>query len=65
MPRENDIVPLVLLDFNSALDSLVTQALALRPELKQNRALVDAASQCANRGALWAARFRASALRCF
>jgi outer membrane protein TolC len=52
MPSENDSVPLVLLEFNCALDSLVAQALAARPELKQNRALVDAARD-ARKGALY------------
>ncbi|MEO8426907.1 MAG: hypothetical protein ABI651_07335 [Verrucomicrobiota bacterium] len=52
IPRENDIVPMVLLDLNSALDSLVAQALASRPELKQNRALVDAARNV-QKGALY------------
>ncbi len=42
---DNDLVPLSLVATNAALDALVVQALAARPEVKRSRALVGAARQ--------------------
>ncbi len=39
----NDLVPLALVATNTALDSLVSQALAARPEVKQSHAQIEAA----------------------
>jgi outer membrane protein TolC len=41
--RDSEIVPLFLIPTNATLDALVVQALDTRPELKQSRALRDAA----------------------
>ncbi len=43
--QDLDLVPLTLVPTNAALDSLVAQALTRRPELKQNQAMVAAASE--------------------
>ncbi|MBI3874465.1 MAG: TolC family protein [Verrucomicrobia bacterium] len=43
--REGDLAPLVLVRTNAALDSLVAQALAKRPELLQTKALTHAAKE--------------------
>ena len=51
-PRDNDVVPLSLLDTNATIDSLVGQAMALRPELKYSHALVQAAHS-AKQGAVY------------
>jgi len=45
VPRQSDLVPLMLLETNAALDSLVQQALNFRPELKRSEALVSAARE--------------------
>src|SRR5207247_1065194 len=52
VPNESELLPLELLSADAALDSLVAQALSLRPELQQNGALVQAAQQ-ARRGATY------------
>jgi outer membrane protein TolC len=44
---EDDLVPLSLLGTNTALDTLVNQALSSRPELRQSSALVQAAKTSA------------------
>ena len=49
---EADLTPLTLVEPNQALDSLVQQALLSRPELRQNRSLVEAARQ-AKKGAVY------------
>jgi outer membrane protein TolC len=46
--EESELVPLVLIDQNLALDRLVQQALAARPELKQSDALIAAAQEANN-----------------
>jgi outer membrane protein TolC len=43
VPRDAEPVPVVVVDTNATLDSLVIQAVRTRPELKQSRALIDAA----------------------
>lgn len=43
--RETDLVPLVLVETNAALGSLVERTLAARPELKQARSLAEAARE--------------------
>ena len=48
VPQAADLVPLTLIEPNTALDSLVQQALRARPELKQNQALVAAARDARN-----------------
>jgi outer membrane protein TolC len=48
VPQDADLVPLTLIEPNTALDSLVQQALRARPELKQNQALVAAARDARN-----------------
>jgi outer membrane protein TolC len=45
---EGDLVPLALVSTNVALDKLLAQALAARPELKQSRALQAAAKDSRN-----------------
>ena len=45
VPVDNELLPLTLTTTNTALDSLVAQALATRPELKQGEALTSAAKQ--------------------
>src|SRR5258706_2274909 len=42
-PRENELAALSLIETNVTLESLVAQAIASRPEIKQSRALVQAA----------------------
>ncbi|PAW73251.1 MAG: hypothetical protein B9S33_22490 [Pedosphaera sp. Tous-C6FEB] len=44
-PADSELLPLTLTATNAALDSLVAQALATRPELKQGAALANAAAQ--------------------
>jgi outer membrane protein TolC len=41
--RDEDLVPLNLVSTNAALETLVTQAFAARPELSQSRAVAEAA----------------------
>jgi outer membrane protein TolC len=48
VPQESELVPLTLVDTNLALDTLVTQALKARPELKQGDSLVAAAKATQN-----------------
>ncbi len=43
IPSATELAPLALMNTNTALDSLVAQALAARPELKQSASLVAAA----------------------
>ena len=50
VPEDSELVPLSLMDTNTALDSLVQRTLASRPELKQSQSLL-AATRDANRGA--------------
>ena len=45
LPADHELLPLTLTATNAALDSLVAQALGLRPELKQGAALTHAAKQ--------------------
>ncbi len=45
---DSDLVPLALIATNAALDTLVAQTLATRPELKQSAALADAAHAAKN-----------------
>jgi len=52
VPAESELLPLELISTNAALDSLVAQAVSLRPELQQNRALVQAAER-ARQGAAY------------
>ena len=49
---ESEMVPITLVDTNAAMGALVAQALHQRPELEQNRALVEAANSSKN-GALY------------
>ena len=51
-PRQAELAPLTLIQTNTALDSLVTQALRSRAEVLQNKALA-AAAQDAKNGALY------------
>ncbi len=46
--RDADLVPLTLIQTNAALDSLVQQTFASRPELKQSQSLVTAARETKN-----------------
>ena len=46
--QETELAPLTLIETNAALDSLVQQTLAARPELKQNQSLVFAAKDAKN-----------------
>jgi len=48
VPQDADLVPLTLIEPNTALDALVQKALRARPELKQNQALVAAARDARN-----------------
>ena len=48
VPQESELVPLTLVDTNLALNTLVTQALKARPELKQGDSLVAAAKATQN-----------------
>ncbi len=48
LPEESDLAPLMLLQTNAALGSLVAQALASRPELKQSQSLASAARDAKN-----------------
>jgi outer membrane protein TolC len=52
LPRESELVPLTLISTNLALETLVTQALKTRPELKQGDSLVAAAKETQN-GAMY------------
>jgi outer membrane protein TolC len=52
LPQDSELVPLNLMDTNAALDSLVQQTLASRPELKQSQSLL-AASREAKSGATY------------
>ncbi|HTI69909.1 MAG TPA: TolC family protein [Candidatus Limnocylindria bacterium] len=52
LPQNTDLLPLVLIPTNAALDSLVQQALGARPELKQSRAFKSAASE-SKKGAVY------------
>ncbi len=45
IPADNELLPLTLTATNTALDSLVAQALGTRPELKQGKALTAAAKK--------------------
>jgi outer membrane protein TolC len=46
--QDAELAPLALIDTNAALDSLVQQSLASRPELKQNQSAVSAARDSKN-----------------
>jgi outer membrane protein TolC len=46
--QNSDLAPLTLIETNTALDSLVQQTLAIRPELKQNASLVSASRDAKN-----------------
>jgi outer membrane protein TolC len=48
VPQDAELAPLALFDANSALDSLVAQTLASRPELKQSQSLMAAARDAKN-----------------
>ena len=48
VPQDSDFAPLTLILTNSPLDSLVSQTLASRPELKQSAALASAARDSKN-----------------
>jgi outer membrane protein TolC len=52
VPQETELVPITLVDTNSSMDSLVSQALQFRPELKQSHSLVLAAKET-QKGALY------------
>ena len=52
VPQDTDLVPLTLVETNTALDSLVQQAVRSRPELKQSQALESAARDAKN-GAIY------------
>lgn len=52
MPQDSELVPLSLMDTNTALDSLVQRTLTSRPELKQSQSLL-AASRDAKSGAIY------------
>jgi outer membrane protein TolC len=51
-PQTNDFIPITLVETNTALDTLVAQALAARPELLQTAASLKAA-QDSRRGAIY------------
>jgi outer membrane protein TolC len=51
LPEGSDLAPLMLLRTNAALGSLVAQALASRPELKQSQSLASAARNAKNSAA--------------
>src|SRR5206468_11193477 len=46
--QDSELAPLSLVEPNAALDPLVQQALAARPELKQNQLLVSASREAKN-----------------
>jgi outer membrane protein TolC len=46
--RDTELAPIFLFETNATLNSLVHQAILLRPELKQNEALLEAARQNKN-----------------
>lgn len=46
--RDTDLAPLTLVETNTALNSLVQQALVARPELKQSKAMVEVARENKN-----------------
>ena len=48
LPEDSELLPVVLIQTNASLDSLVNQALNARPEFKENRALVSAARESKN-----------------
>lgn len=48
VPADRELLPLTLFETNAALDTLVGQALASRPELKQSQALLAAARATKN-----------------
>jgi outer membrane protein TolC len=48
VPRDNDLVPITLVEPNTQPASMVEQALKSRPELKQSEALADAARDAKN-----------------
>jgi outer membrane protein TolC len=48
VPHDEDLVPLLLFPTNAALNSLVQQALNLRPELKAGQAFITAARDAKN-----------------
>jgi len=48
VPQESELVPLTLIETNTALDPLVSQTLASRPELKQSQSLTAAARDAKN-----------------
>jgi outer membrane protein TolC len=52
VPQETELVPISLVDQNSSMDSLVSQALEFRPELKQSHSLVLAAKE-SQKGAVY------------
>lgn len=52
-PRDTELLPITLIETNTALDALVGQALRSRPELKQSQALL-AAARTAKNGAVYA-----------
>ena len=52
VPRDTGLAPITLFATNSAMDSLVAQALRNRPELKQSQALLSAA-RAAKNGAVY------------
>ncbi len=45
VPQEVELVPIILLETNSSMDSLVNRALEFRPELKQTQSLIAAAKE--------------------
>lgn len=47
-PRDGDVAPLTLIEPGAALDSVVRQTLAARPELKQNESFIAAAREARN-----------------
>lgn len=48
VPQDSELVPLTLIETNTALDSLVSQTFASRPELKQSQSLTAAARDAKN-----------------
>ena len=48
VPQESELVPITLVDTNLALDTLITQALKARPELRQGDSLIAAAKATQN-----------------
>jgi outer membrane protein TolC len=47
-PNEHELIQLTLMPTNASLASLISQALSMRPELKQSRALLEAARDAKN-----------------